>query len=306
MGAGSYVLVTPVRNDAEHLDELVATVRAQEHRPALWVIVDDGSTDDTRARLARIQRRDPWVETRLLAAPPDGRSRPRAQLLVQGFVAAEQLAEAQGLRHEWVVNLRPDLRCPPHLLGYLLDRCSRDRSVGLCSCSIEEVDDDGGGVRRRRPVVDEVPHCELRLWRRECLEQVGMVAVARYGATTAVRARNRGWHTPVFTDLVVEATRPGVLREGLRGFQRDGAEGWQVGLHPLLLAEQAVVASVTDRDLRGVAMVAGYVQAALSGRRRSQDPELREYFGEDLLSARARRLMERVPGLGRRRRSRGE
>jgi hypothetical protein len=49
-----------------------------------------------------------------------------------------------------------------------------------------------------------------------------------------------------------------------------------------------------------VAILAGYVEAAISGQRRSRDPEVREYFGEDLLKQQARTLLSRVPVVGRR------
>ena len=126
-----------------------------------------------------------------------------------------------------------------------------------------------------------------------------MQPAPRWAETTGLRARNRGWLTPVFEDLVVEAARPGVLRHAWQGFRSEGAESWEVGLHPLVLAGQAVAASVQDRDLRGVAMLAGYVEAAISGHRRTPDPEVREYFGEDLLRLKARTFLSRVPVVGR-------
>lgn len=295
----SYLLVTPVREDAEQLDDLAATIRAQERLPALWVIIDDGSADDTMARLQRISARLPWVHGIALPRLADGQCRSQADLLTRGFRTATQLAEAERIDHHYMVHVDADLRCAPQLLAELVGRCERDRGVGMASCGITEVGDDGR-VLRTREVVDGVPRAELRVWRRECIEELGMRPIPRWAESTGVRARNRGWRTPVFTDLMVEASEAGVLRGGLRGFRQHGAEGWQVGLHPLVLAERAVAASVHDRDLRGVAMVAGYVEAAISGRRRSQDPELREYFGDDLLEERARRLLSRVPMVGRR------
>lgn len=299
----SYVMVTPVHEEAGQLDDLAATVRAQERRPDLWVIVDGGSTDDTVQRLRRLRARDPWIHAVTLPRTAPGEPRRRAQLVTTGFRYAAELAEAEGLDHRYVVNLDADLRCPPQLVAELIDRCERDRSVGITSCAIQDVADDGR-AERRRDVVDGIPRGELRVWRRACVEEVGMLPAPRWAETTGLRARNRGWLTPVFDDLVVEAAQAGVVRHAWQGFVSEGAESWEVGLHPLLLASQAMAASVQDRDLRGVAMVAGYVEAALSGQRRSRDPELREYFGEGLLRHQAQTLLSRVPVVGRRFRQR--
>lgn len=295
----SYVLVTPVRDEAGLLDDLVVTVRAQERRPALWVFVDDGSADDTARRLARLAAREAWIHGVTLPRTPRGDPRRHGQLLTIGFRHAAELAEAEGIDHRYVVNLDADLRCPPGLIAELIERTERDRSVGIASCAVAEVADDGR-VERHREVVDGIPRADLRVWRRACVEEVGMQPSPRWAETTGLRARNRGWSTLVFEDLVVEAAPPGVARGGWVGSLHHGAEGWEVGLHPLVLAGQAVTASVQDRDLRGVAMVAGYVEAAISGKRRSKDPELRAYFGKDLLEQQARTLLSRMPMVGRR------
>ncbi len=42
-----YVIISPCRNEAEFMRQTLDTVVAQTIRPTLWVIVDDGSTDDT-------------------------------------------------------------------------------------------------------------------------------------------------------------------------------------------------------------------------------------------------------------------
>ncbi len=295
----SYVMVTPVREEAGLLDDLAATVRAQERRPLLWVLVDDGSTDDTAERLRRLQLRDPWIHAITLPRMSQGEPRRRAQLITTGFRYAAELAEAEGIDHRYVVNLDADLRCAPQLLAEIIDRSERDRSVGMASCTITESADEGG-VERSRDVIDGIPRAELRVWRRACVEEVGMQPAPRWAETTGVRARNRGWLTPVFEDLRVEAAPAGVVRHAWQGFRSHGAEGWEVGLHPLVLARQVVTASVHDRDLRGVAMLAGYVEAAITGKRRSSDPELRTYFGHDLLDHQTRTLLSRMPVVGRR------
>jgi len=44
----TYAVITPVRDEAEHVARLAAALEGQTLTPAAWVIVDTGSTDDTR------------------------------------------------------------------------------------------------------------------------------------------------------------------------------------------------------------------------------------------------------------------
>ena len=43
----SYVLITAARNEAAYIEKTIESVVAQTLMPKKWVIVSDGSTDDT-------------------------------------------------------------------------------------------------------------------------------------------------------------------------------------------------------------------------------------------------------------------
>ena len=49
----SYLVISPCRNEAAYMEKTLASMAAQTVRPTLWVIVDDGSTDETPNILAR-------------------------------------------------------------------------------------------------------------------------------------------------------------------------------------------------------------------------------------------------------------
>ena len=58
----SYVLISPCRNEAAYMTQTLDTVIDQSIRPAKWVIVDDGSTDETPQILAEYQAKYDWIE----------------------------------------------------------------------------------------------------------------------------------------------------------------------------------------------------------------------------------------------------
>ena len=49
-----YVLVSPCRDEAANVRRTLDSVAAQTVPPALWVVVDDGSTDETPAILEEL------------------------------------------------------------------------------------------------------------------------------------------------------------------------------------------------------------------------------------------------------------
>jgi glycosyltransferase involved in cell wall biosynthesis len=63
-------ILTAVRDAIRHLDPAIESIRAQSFRDWEWILVDDGSTDGTRARLGEWARRD--ARLRLLERPALG------------------------------------------------------------------------------------------------------------------------------------------------------------------------------------------------------------------------------------------
>ncbi len=280
----TWALVTPVCDDGDLLDDLAAVIRRQELRPMRWVIVDDGSRDRTAEILARLSARDPWIDVVTLPsrASTDDAATRYAQAVVHGFRALLELAEAERIELDFVANLDADVRPHPSLFAELVLRSSRDRGIGIASCRMAATADDGAWLPQLQHPCG-APRSALRLWRRECLEQTAFYPAPRWASVTGLRARNRGWRTVVHTDLVAELVRHDKARHGWwAGFRGIGAGAWFVGAHPLTIAMEAVVVSAHGRDLRGLALVAGYVESAVRGRRRSTDPELLEFYGSDL------------------------
>ena len=56
-----YLAISPCRDEAEFLQQTIDSLAAQTVRPAKWLIVDDGSRDDTPKILARAAAQHPFI-----------------------------------------------------------------------------------------------------------------------------------------------------------------------------------------------------------------------------------------------------
>ena len=63
------LIVSPVRNEAAHVQLVARSVAAQTRPPDLWVVVDDGSDDGTRQRLEELRDEVPFM--RIVSTPAD-------------------------------------------------------------------------------------------------------------------------------------------------------------------------------------------------------------------------------------------
>ena len=108
MDRGSYCIITPCRDEARYARRALDTVLAQTVRPTTWVIVDDGSTDDTPAILADYAARHPFI--RVLTRPNRG-DRKLGGGVIDAFYTGYDTIDPSAF--EYICKLDLDLDLPP-------------------------------------------------------------------------------------------------------------------------------------------------------------------------------------------------
>lgn len=206
--AGSvFVLVTPAHNEGRYIGATIRSILAQEAKPVRWVIVNDGSTDETRRIAESVARRHRFI--RVLNLPTNtGRSTgSKVRAIRAGLV------ELEGLRYDFIGNLDADVTMESCYFRELLSRMAQDEHLGICGGKIWEM--HNGRFRLMKTARDSVAGA-VQLFRRECFEQIGGYAEIRDGfedAAAEIAARMMGWTTRSFEELPVRHHR----RVGLAG-----------------------------------------------------------------------------------------
>src|SRR5262249_26898075 len=145
------LLISPLRDEARHLDAVVAGVEAQTRPPDLWVVVDDGSSDGTRELLETHAARLPYMR---VVSTPRGHTRDKGDRLA---AAAPDRAWNYGLRQvdptrfTHLGKLDGDIVLPPEFLEGMLERFREDPSLGMAGGAILEPEEDGWRPLRTPP-----------------------------------------------------------------------------------------------------------------------------------------------------------
>ncbi len=281
-----YALVTPVRNEAENLPRLAASVVGQTRLPSLWVIVDNGSTDETPSIARRLAGSHGWI--RVLETP--GEVAPtRGAPIVRAFLAG---LAALVVRPDVIVKLDADVSFPAEHFEQLLDAFAADPSLGMASGTCWEL--ERGEWRPRFSTRSHVRGA-VRAYRRECLEQV-LPLEERMGwdGIDEIKAAVRGWRTASLAELPFFHHRNLGERESrLSKWSRQGEMAYFMGYRPSYLALRAVFRM--REDLTAPAMIWGYARAALARSRRCADPTVRAHLRrEQALRRVPRRVLEAV------------
>jgi hypothetical protein len=196
----AYVLITPARNEAHYIANTIKSVIAQTVRPARWVIVSDGSTDETDDIVMEFSRVHHWI---LLCRMPEHRDRQfaaKAHCFNAGFAAL-------GDHHyEYIANLDADITFGPDYFAFILRQFAAMPRLGVAGTPFIE--------DATRPDKHSYAHGAANLqhvsgacqvFRRECFASIGGYQPVKGGAIdwiAVTTARMMGWETRTFTEKV--------------------------------------------------------------------------------------------------------
>jgi poly-beta-1,6-N-acetyl-D-glucosamine synthase len=266
----TYAVVTPVRNEAENLPRLAAALAAQHRPPAAWVVVDTGSTDETRHLLDELAGLHPWIRTATL----DGvESMERGGPIARGFELGYQSLEAAP---DVVVKLDADTSFEPEYFERLIFEFAADPTLGMASGTCHELEQ---GEWHERHVTGTTVWGASRAYRRTCLESV-LPLEHRMGwdGVDEFRANARGWTTRTFKNLPFRHHRREGERDGAprRARFAQGRAARYIGYRFWYLALRALWHA--RREPAALAMIWGYVQAVLRREPQLTDAAAREYL----------------------------
>jgi poly-beta-1,6-N-acetyl-D-glucosamine synthase len=286
--AGLYALITPARDEAERLRTLAPTVLAQTLRPATWVIVDDGSVDDTAEVIAALARDHPWIRLVRGGSRPgalnDGRREGRDLLaLMEGIRSLET-------RPELVVKLDADVTLPPEYFERVAAAFAADPRLGIASGSRHERID---GAWQRINLTGNAVEAQCRTYRWSCWDRLQpLEPCLGWDGIDEARAVVAGWRTLIVPDLGFRHHRTMGSRDGrrMRARAAEGIAAHYMGYRPSYLVLRALWHA--RRDPFSLFMVWGFAGAALSRRPRSEAAARAYVRRQQSLRQLARRVRE--------------
>ncbi|MBI4717664.1 MAG: glycosyltransferase family 2 protein [Planctomycetes bacterium] len=271
-----YLVVSPVRDEAAYLQRTIDSVVAQTIRPALWIIVDDGSKDETPTIASAASAAHPWIRLHRRA---DRGTRKVGGGVVEAFNAGLSLIDLS--EFDYVCKLDGDLEFGPTYFQRLLERFEADPRLGTASGK--------SWVRHGERLVpertgDEFSQGQSKLYRVACFREIGgFVNEVMWDGIDCHRCRMLGWNAQSFRDeeLRFIHLRPmgSSFKSIFHGRLRWGRGQYFMGTHPLYaLAIAGYRMFERPYVLGGVCILLGYMASWLRRRPRYEDPAFREHL----------------------------
>ena len=269
-----YVIVTPVRDEEDHIAETIRSVTCQTIPPSEWVIVDDGSTDGTGKIIDKHAAEYPWI--RALHRPNRG-FRKSGGGVIEAFYAGYDALRREDW--EFIVKLDGDLTFPADYFEKCFEHFDREPRLGIGGGEIYHVLGSG------EPKVEANPAFHVRgatkIYKRECWEAIGgLIRAAGWDTIDEVKANMLGWKTHSFRDLRLLHHRFTGSAEGvLRDRVKHGVACYVSGYHPLFLTASCVSRLVQKPYILGSAAIAyGFLKGYFTRAPRVHDTPLVGYL----------------------------
>ena len=284
MKNGRYVVVTPVRDEAAHIERTIQSMTAQVWPPVRWVVVDDGSTDETGAVLDSYAARIPWMS---VVHRPNRGHRANGGGVMEAFYAG--FALLNDLQWDYLVKLDGDLSFNTEYFAACISVFENDPKLGI-----------GGGTIRRSDNLDVDskgdPPFHVRgatkIYRRQCWERISPLVIAPgWDTIDEVKANHFGWTTRTFADLTLIQHKPTGGADGTwRNHFKNGRANYVTGYHPAFMIAKCLRRAVRRPVLIGsIALLSGFLSGYLKRIPRGADDRVIRYLREQQV----RRLFNR-------------
>src|SRR5262249_33263345 len=271
-----YVLISPCRDEAEYMRQTLDSVIAQSIRPAKWVIVDDGSTDNTPQILAEYKSKHDWIE--IVTRSNRGR-RAVGPGVVDAFYAGYEIINPDD--YDYLCKLDLDLRLPPGYFEILMDRMTANPRIATCSGKAY-MEENGHLVHERH--ADDVSIGASKFYRVSCFKAIGgFVREVMWDGIDGSSGRWSGcvacsWDEP---ELRFIHLRPeGSSQKNIyAGRMRHGYGQYFMGTGFLFMVASSIFRLNRKPYVLGsLAMLWGWLKAALDGKPRYEDLAFREFL----------------------------
>ena len=273
-----YVVITPVRDEGNHIEATIECVLRQTVQPEEWIIVDDGSTDQTGTLVDRYAAQYPWI--RVVHRANRG-CRKSGGGVMEAFYDGYNSRQCDDW--DFLVKLDGDLTFASDYFQSCFEHFTQEPRLGIGGGDIyHEVD---GKLE-----VEAVPKFHVRgatkIYRRACWEAIGgLFSGAGWDTIDEVKANMLGWDTYGFNELQLVHHR---VTGSADGFLRDrvkyGSICFICGYHPLYVLARCLYRSVRKPYILGsLAILFGFLKSYFIRTPKVNDEQLVRYLRKQQL-----------------------
>jgi biofilm PGA synthesis N-glycosyltransferase PgaC len=230
-----FVIISPVRNEASHLAKTIVSISGQTILPSQWIVVDDGSTDNSRVILSAAASQFDWIT---LISRADRGARKPGTGVIEAFYDGYALISKPW---DFLVKLDGDVSFESNYFQRCFQKFSENSKLGIGGGTVCNLRD---GKLVQESTIDPAFHVRgaTKIYRRECWHQIGeLIRAPGWDTLDELKANMLGWSTATFPDIKLIHHKPAGSADGSwKNWVKNGFSNYLVGYHPLFMLLKSV------------------------------------------------------------------
>lgn len=282
----NYIVISPAKDEARFIERTIQSMLGQTLRPACWVIVDDGSSDETPRILESYGKTMDWLKVIRIDRNAE---RKLGTTEIRAFETG--LKSVANKKFDFIVKLDCDLEFGPQYFEQLINRFGADPKLGIASGVYLEKSGDAWSE-----VFMPWYHASgaSKVVRAQCFSEINGFAMSPgWDTADEIKAQLRGWKTCHFKDIQFYHLKPegsangsvstGVLHGRVYYVTGGGASFFFLKfLHRLVLGK--------PRILGGLSLLWGYLKSWMTQTERLVTKQEARFYQKQL----SHRLVEGI------------
>lgn len=227
MNKEKYILITAARNEQDFIEKTILSVINQLNKPTEWIIVSDGSTDNTESIVRKYASENSYIKL-IINNRKEGRD-----FASKVYAINIGLQNVTTSEYNYIGILDADVSFNKDYYSLLIEEFKKDPKLGIAGGKYFDI------IGGKKVAVYQSPQSvrgATQFFRRECFDQVGGIIPMKYGgedAAACFSARMYGWETKSFPDLIALHHRLTGDKNPFKARFRDGYVEYSLSYHPL-------------------------------------------------------------------------
>lgn len=275
-----YVLISAVRNEEKTIRYPIESVLSQTCLPLKWVIVSDGSTDETDNILRQFESKFNFIQFVRLE-----KNHKNEGFSSKVMALREAYTKLMSIEYSFIGVLDADISFNSIYYENIFKEFEKNDKLGISGGYIYEPDTNGVFISRSHNRVRSVAGA-VQMFRRECYEMIGGLQPIIYGGEDTyaeILARANGWEVNSFPGYNVYHHKPGYLKRGvLKERFREGRLDYVLGTHVIYELLKFFRRIPENPFLFGAFIrVIGYIEALVASRHIIPPPDILKYYRKE-------------------------
>ncbi len=253
----NYIIITPAYNEEEHIGQTILSVVKQTVLPAEWVIVNDGSTDNTASIVLKYAEKFKWIKLVNKQKEPVEFGKHAVQNFYFG------LNKLSFSAYDILVKLDADLILDrADYFEYQINQFKSNPKLGISSgITYHTVD----GIKKVVWHPAWRTTGAMKMYRKKCFDEIGgLVPVYGWDGLDDYKAMHKGWQARTFYELEVNhlGKKRDINRHSTLNIYRMKGESYYVrGYSFLFILLKSIRYFIKGNFAFGYAQLKGFINA---------------------------------------------